>query len=147
MKGLFGFILTIVCLNLFAQQKGNVQPRKPSEKVRQELLHKIQSFTEAWAESDTASLGKLLADEYRHSDIWGKILHRQDWLSYASAKRKISEIVTNDVEILIYDDHMAVITGKMSYKFGEEKMIQEIRFTQIWLNSVGHWKRTTFQAT
>ena len=35
----------------------------------------------------------------------------------------------------------------MSYKFGEEKLIQEIRFTQVWSNDAGQWKRTTFQAT
>ena len=147
MKGLFAIILTLVLLNGFAQQKANFLPLKPTEKVRQALLHRIQSFTEAWAESDTAYLGKLLADEYQHSDIWGKILHRQDWLKYASAPRKISEIITNDVEMLIYNDHMAVITGKMSYKVGEEKVIQEIRFTQIWGNNDGQWKRAAFQAT
>lgn len=147
MKGLFAFILTIAHLNGFAQQKANFLPIKPNEKVRQELLHKIQSFTEAWANSDTAYLGKLLANEYRHSDIWGKILHRQDWLIYAAAPRKISEIVANDIEMLIYDDHMVIITGKMSYNFGEEKITQEIRFTQIWSNNDGKWKRVTFQAT
>lgn len=147
MKGLYVFLLTIVSLNVCAQRKASVQSIKPNEKVRKEILHKIQFFTEAWAGSDTASLSKLLANEYRHTDIWGKILHRQDWLTYAAASRKISAIATDDIEILIYNDHMAIVTGKMSYKFGEEKVAQEIRFTQIWSNGDGKWKRTTFQAT
>ena len=147
MKGLFYFILTIFCLNVYSQQKASTQPKKPTEIIRQEILQKIQYFTEAWGKSDTVVLGRLLADEYRHSDIWGKILHRQDWLTYAATPRKISDIVANDIEIILYNDNIAVVTGKMSYKFGEEKVTQEIRFTQIWSNNDGQWKRTTFQAT
>jgi hypothetical protein len=147
MKGIFFFILTIVGLNVFSQQKINTQPIKPNEKIRQVLLQKIQHFTEAWAKSDTVYLAKLLANEYRHTDIWGKILQRQAWLTYASTPRKISDIVSNDVEILQYNDNIAIITGKMSYLFGEEKQTQEIRFTQVWSNNEGQWKRTTFQAT
>ena len=147
MKGLFYFILTIFCLNVYSQQKKSIQPKKPTEIVRQEILQKIQYFTEAWGKSDTVALGRLLADEYRHSDIWGKILHRQDWLMYAAMPRKISDIVANDIEIILYNDNIGVVSGKMSYKVGEEKVIQEIRFTQIWSKNNGQWKRTTFQAT
>ena len=147
MKGVFVFILTIFCLNVFSQQKINAQPIKPTEQIRQELLQKIQDFTEAWAKSDTVFLSKLLANEYQHTDIWGKILHRQEWLTYAITPRKISDIASNDVEILQYNNNIAIITGKMSYKFGEEKLTQEIRFTQIWSHTAGQWKRTTFQAT
>ena len=147
MKGVLVFILTIFCLNVFSQQKINAQPIKPTQQTRQELLQKIQDFTEAWAKSDTVFLSKLLANEYQHTDIWGKILRKQEWLTYAITPRKISDIVSNDVEILQYYDNIAIITGKMSYKFGEEKLTQEIRFTQVWSNNAGQWKRTTFQAT
>ena len=147
MKGLFAFILTIACVNVFAQQKANSQPTQPTESVRQELLHKIQYFTTSWAASDTVALNKLLADEYQHTDIFGKMLHKQDWLVYAASPRQISEIVSDDIEIFIYDDHLALITGKMSYNFSAEKIPQELRFTQAWSNSDGQWKRTTFQAT
>ena len=147
MKGLFFAILTIFCLNVFSQERTSFQPLKPGEKTRQELLQKIKDFTEAWGKSDTVTLSKLLANEYQHSDIWGKILHRQDWLTYAAMPRKISGIVSNDVEILLYDEKIAVITGKMSYQFGEENLNQEIRFTQVWTLSEGQWRRATFQAT
>ena len=147
MKGIFSFILMIFCLNVFSQQKTEAQPIKPNEQVQQELVQKIEGFTEAWAKSDTVSLAKLLANEYRHTDIWGKILHRQEWLTYAATPRKISDIAINDVEIFQYNDNIAIITGKMSYQFGEEKVTQEIRFTQVWSNNAGQWKRVTFQAT
>ena len=140
-------ILMVSYFNVMSQETISIAPVNPTEKIRNELLQTIQSFTEAWSKSDTVALGKLLANEYRHTDIWGKILHRQDWLSYAAMARKISNIITTDVEILLYNNNLASITGKMSYQFGEEKISQEIRFTQFWSISKGHWQRTTFQAT
>ena len=134
-------------MNVFSQQKTSVQPVKASEILQEQLLQKIQYFTEAWGKSDTVALSKLLTDEYQHSDVWGKILHKQDWLTFAAAPRKVSDIVTTDVSILLYTQNIAVITGKISYKFGEEKIIQELRFTQVWTNYEGQWKRALFQAT
>ena len=147
MKSLLLLMLTLFYLNVFSQQFAGDQPVKPGEKIRQMLLQKINGFTEAWGKSDTVTLSKLLAGEYRHTDIWGKILHRQDWLAYAATPRKISDIVTDDVEVLLYNDNIAVITGRMSYQFGSEKLTQEIRFTQVWTTNEGEWKRATFQAT
>ena len=147
MKGLLFFMLTIFCLHVFSQQKTSVEPTKPGEMIRQEILQKIKVFSEAWGKSDTVTLGKLLATEYQHSDIWGKLLHRQDWLIYAAAARNISDMVIADEEILLYNNNIAVVTGKMSYLVGENKVSQQIRFTQIWSCNALQWKRTAFQAT
>src|SRR5215203_6527370 len=100
MKAFVTLILIICCFTAFCQQRINGIPIKPNEIVRQELLNKIQDFSVAWGKSDTIGLGKLLASEYRHSDVWGKILHRQDWLVYAAMPRKVDQINTADVEIL-----------------------------------------------
>ena len=132
MKSLLFFILTIYYLNVFSQQPISAQRIKPAERIRQELLQKLQGFTEAWGKSDTATLSKLLTGEYRHTDIWGKILHKEDWLTYADTTRKISDIISSDAEIVLYSNNIAVITGKMSYLFGEEKLTREIRFPQVW---------------
>ncbi len=144
----FLLLLAILfCLPAWAQQKLSIQPESPSIKVRQVLLQKIQSFTEAWGRSDTVALGKLLTREYRHNDIWGKALHRKDWLAYAALPRKISNMEMSEVEILIYNKNMAVVTGKMNYQLGEEKITQQIRFTQLWTQDHNQWKRASFQAT
>jgi hypothetical protein len=119
----------------------------PSGVIRQQLLQKIQDFTQAWSVSDTLVLRTLLGDEYQHTDIWGKILHKKDWLTYAATPRKIDNIVMSEVNVLLYLDKIAVITGKMSYTYGEQKAMQEIRFTQNWSDDEGKWKRTNFQAT
>ena len=55
--------------------------------------------------------------------------------------------VLNSYEFLMYYENMAVITGKMTYLFGTEKIKQNLRFTQIFGNYNGQWKRTAFQGT
>lgn len=45
----------------------------------------------------------------------------------------------------LYNNNIAVVTGKMSYQFGEEK--SNSGFIQIWSSNDAQWKRTTFQAT
>jgi len=107
----------------------------------------MYQFSNAWGMSDTATLSKLLASEYRHSDVFGEIQHRNEWLNFASKKSEIAGLEITDVEILMYYDSMAVITGTMTYLFGPEKINQDLRFTQIFGNYDGQWKRTAFQGT
>jgi hypothetical protein len=118
----------------------------PDEKSRNELLSKLQEFSEAWAKSDTSLLDKLLAVEYKHTDIQGKIFNRKQWLEFASAPRIISDIKMDSIETLWYEK-FAVVTGRISFKSGEQKQNIEMRGTQIWTSQEGSWKRVVFQGT
>ena len=131
--------LTVGVATANAQHLDYTQPTKPTEAVRQQLIAKMQEFTQAWTRSDTASLSALLAEEYRHSDVVGKIQHRQEWLEFAATpRRELSDIKIDDVEIILYGN-IAVITGRMP--------TFTLRFTQLWINRDGHWKRAAFQGT
>ena len=68
-------------------------------------------------------------------------------VNFCCKKKDIANLEINDIEILMYYDNMAVITGKMTYLFGTEKIKQDLRFTQIFGNYNGQWKRTAFQGT
>ncbi len=122
-------------------------PAKPSSALEKTLIQEMYNFSNAWGRSDTATLSKLLAPEYRHSDVFGEIQDRNKWLIFAANKRELANLEINDIEILLYYDNLAVITGKMSYLFGKEKIKQDLRFTQIFGNYNGQWKRTAFQGT
>lgn len=147
MKVFFLVILTIGYLNVFSQQKVHVRAKDPNDATHQKLLQEIRNLTEAWGKSDTVVLSKMLAKEYQHSDVFGKIQNRQEWLTFAAAPRKISDLIINDIEVLLYNNNIALITGKMSYLFGDQKAPQEIRFTQVWTINYGKWKRSAFHAT
>ena len=92
----------------------------------------MYDFSNAWGKSDTTTLSKLLSSEYRHSDVFGEIQHRNEWLIFAAKKRDIANLEINDIEILMYYINMAVITGKMTYLFGKEKIKQDLRYTNLW---------------
>ena len=118
----------------------------PDEKLRHELLSKLQEFSEAWAKSDTLLLDKLLAAEYKHTDIQAKIFNRKQWLEYAAKPRIISDIKMDSIETLWYGK-IAVVTGRINFKSGELKQNIEMRCTQIWTSQEGSWKRLVFQGT
>jgi len=142
------FLLTLF---LTFQLAGNAQtvqsPQKPPAQVEKILIQSMFDFTNAWAVSDTATLAKLLTPEYRHSDIFGKIQHKKEWLEFAAGKREIADLKISDVEAVMYPGDIAAITGIMNYLFGAEKTKQSLRFTQLLGRYSGKWKRIMFQAT
>ena len=147
MKYYLILFVTLTHFTTVAQSTKTIVPTKPSAALEKILIQEMYDFSNAWGRSDTATLNRLLAPEYRHSDVFGEIQHRNEWLIFAAMKRDISDLQINSIEILKYNDNMAVITGKMTYLFGSEKIKQDIRFTQIFGKYNGHWKRIAFQGT
>ena len=147
MKILATIIFATFFLPSFAQKNPTIQATKPSETVRQEIIQVMQHSILAWGVSDTLTLSNLLAPEYRHSDIYGKILARQEWLNYASKPRSVSDYKTEDVEIVLYNNNLAVVTGKNSHQSSKSSKRTELRFTQVWIKNNGLWKRSAFQGT
>ena len=147
MKYYLILFITVTHYTSVAQSTNSIAPAKPSPALEKILIQKMYDFSNAWGRSDTATLSKLLAPEYRHSDVFGEIQHRDEWLIFAAGKREMANLELNDLEILMYGDNMAIITGKIKYLFGSEKIRQDLRFTQIFRNDNGQWKRTAFQGT
>jgi hypothetical protein len=143
MKYYLIFLITLTQYTSSAQ----IAPTKPSRALEKILVQDLYDLTNAWGTGDTATLSKLLAPEYRHSDVFGEIQHRNDWLILAAKKKDLANLEIHDIEILMYSENMAVITGAMTYLFGPEKVKQDLRFTQIFGNYNGQWKRIAFQGT
>lgn len=143
------FIIIIFTFIQFTTDAQSTKPtvHKPSAEVEKILIQTMYDFSNAWEKSDTITLARLLSSEYRHSDIFGKIQHKKEWLAFASIKREVTDLKISDIEILIYPSDIAAITGSMYYLFGPEKIKQALRFTQLLRNYNGQWKRIIFQAT
>ncbi len=129
MKYFLIFFITLVHYISVAQSRKIMAPTKPSSPLEKTFIKEMYEFSNAWGMSDTATLSKLLAPEYRDTDVFGKIQHRNEWLIFAAEKRDMANLEINDIEILMYYNNMAVITGKMTYLFGKEKIKQDLRFT------------------
>ena len=77
MKYYLILFFTIIHYASVAQSTNIIAPTKPSGALEKILIQEMYDFSNAWGKGDTATLSKLLAPEYRHSDVFGDIfLHK-----------------------------------------------------------------------
>jgi hypothetical protein len=133
---------------------GSVAVAPPQDAQKVEGL--AREFGEAWLTGNGATLDRLLASNYTHTDLSGKVWHRADWLEDArnaqnwlrppDAEGKPS-LVFEDVEVELVAG-AAVVTGKNVIRTASPKQPPIVmRFTQVWAKEKGDWKRQFFQAT
>lgn len=125
-----------------------------SDAARVEAL--ARRFGNAWLKADVKTLDSLLAREYMHTDVTGKVLHRADWLADAGNAQKwlrgnaggaSPAIEFDDVKIQVVGN-MAVVTGGNTIRPADANLPpMKLRFTQVWIKEDGQWKRRFFQAT
>jgi hypothetical protein len=117
-----------------------------------ELQTAIEGFGEAWAKGDGSTLDAMLSPTYTHTDIFGALLERADWLAYATGRAgRSNRIAFRDVQTRIIDD-FAIVTGineveGQGARSAEDRAALALRFTQVWRLKNGKWLREAFQAT
>jgi ketosteroid isomerase-like protein len=135
---------------------------KPLEKMREapqnaretkSIEQVVVRFGDAWAVNDIATLDGLLSADYIHTDFFGRVQDRAQWLDYMKdrkAKNIVNRLSFEDLTIRIYGD-TAVVTGRNIIKGAltvpANEASNEIRFTQVLHKTHGDWLRTCFQAT
>ena len=105
----------------------------------------VESFGHAWATRDVAALESLLAPEYVHTDIKGRVLRRQEWLAYAMQQSHGKAVSFRDMELYEYGS-MALVLDANDIGGGSLGRTV-IRFTQVWRATEFGWQRLAFQAT
>src|SRR5215510_5385458 len=95
-----------------AQSTKTIALTKPSSALEKKLIQEMYDLTNAWGMGDTATLSKLLAPEYRHSDVFGEIQHKDEWLMLAAKKKDLADLEINDVEILTYLEIWLLLQAK-----------------------------------
>ena len=128
------------------------QPADDSTK----LLALAREFGNAWLKGDVATLDHLLASEYTHTDVTGKVLHRADWLADAANVQKWARPVTaqgeptiefEDIQVTVLGDTAVIAGGNLIRSADPKQPALRLRFTQVWVRESGEWKRRFFQAT
>ncbi len=109
------------------------------------LRDSVRAFGEAWAAHDMKTLDALLAPEYVHTDVGGRVLRRAEWLAYAQSQQQGSNVTFRDVEISEHGT-FGIVLGANDIT-GGSLGTSTIRFTQVWRLADDGWKRVAFQAT
>ena len=141
----------LIVLVIFSSLEVLSQTPAPMTGEKKRIEHVVVRFGDAWALNDIPTLEGLLSDDYVHTDLFGRVQNRAQWLDYMKdrkAKNITNRISFDDVQIRIYDN-TAVVTGRNIIKgplIGGEAST-EIRFTQVLRRKRGDWIRTGFQAT
>ena len=136
-------------LQVFSQTSGSADTTRETKKIEKVVL----KFGDAWAINDIPTLDALLSGDYIHTDFFGRVQNRAQWLDYVKdrkAKGITNRIVFEDLAIRIYGG-TAVVTGRNIIKGAltvpANEASTEIRFTQVLRKTHGDWIRTGFQAT
>jgi ketosteroid isomerase-like protein len=79
--------------------------------VRDEICDLVVEASHAWARGDLPTLQQMLADEYVHTDIAGRVKNRAEWLQQLGSRASALEIAFDDLDVREYGD-VAVVTGR-----------------------------------
>jgi len=128
----------------------------PANAKQQRLVERITQFSQAFAESDVATLDSLLAPNYLHTNDKAAPLDRAAWLASMERRRAdlesgalvVTEFTTSDTRLEV-DGNSAVATGLsvMRGKRGDFEFGLRIRFTNVWAHNGEDWYRVAFHDT
>jgi hypothetical protein len=113
----------------------------------QDIEQVIRKINEAWEENDVAALDKLIAPEYTHHDIHGRVENRSQWLESIRTRRSRLSVIYSDVRTKVYGT-VAVATGRGTMEDANNTQHPtHLTFTQVFIRTQNGWQRAYFQGT
>ena len=138
-------LLTITATSIAVGQVTNTRAAT-NDKAEQEIRQVEDKRREALLRSDTATLDRILADEYFVTNQFGQIQTKTQMISaLKSGELKFESVVEDDVSVRVYGD-AAVVTGRATSKH-EGRESTQVRFTRVYVKRRGHWQAVTYQVT
>ena len=133
-------VITFLALLLIISTSATAQSKKPDRdaKVEQELRTLVRSWDEAYVKGDTATLDRLLADEFNF--VGGP--KKADYLaSLKTSQLVIQSAVSSDIGVQVYGDS-AVLTGvdTIIAKNKEQTLMTKWLYLAVWIKRGGHWQ-------
>ncbi len=155
MNKLTGVILLLLMIGTSAPAQTTVRESKHG-RVEQRLVQLERDWSAAFLRHDTATIDRILADDYVGTDGRGIITNKAQEIEEAKAPRPadpsppfviLDETVT-DLKVRIYGD-VGVVNGRVIEKIksrGKESEIQ-YRRTTVWVKRQGRWQCVSFHGS
>lgn len=132
-------ILTMLVLFLCATSLAQAQVKqKPNARVEQELRNLVRSWDGAYVKGDTATLDRLLADEFAF--VGGP--KKADYLaSFKSGNLAIESAVSTDIQVQVYGD-TAILTGldTITGKNKNQTFVTKWLYMDVWIKRAKRWQ-------
>jgi len=137
MKTFFAlFALALLVVSLAAGQNN---PTDRTSRIETELRKLVQSWDEAYVRGDTATLDRLLADEF--SFVGGP--KKADYLASFKSRpaNSVQSAVSTDIQVQVYDD-AAVLTGidTITIKNAGQTLVTKWLYMDVWIKRSGRWQ-------
>ena len=109
-----------------------------------EVLKQEAERVRAISEQDWPALEAVLADDYTHVHMPGRLEDKKTYVDDQKPRPRITE--RRDLKVRLYGDNTAVMTGIMINRPPKGEPV-EAMVTQTWIKNGGTWKCVAFQAS
>ena len=127
-----------------------------SPQVEQQIMQFERDWSAAYLKHDTATIARLLADDYVGTDGRGIVTNRADEIEEAAVPKPgspappfevLDETVT-DMKVRVYGD-TAVLNGRVIEKIRTKEKESEIQYrrTTVWVKRQGRWQCVSFHGS
>ena len=134
-------LLAVLALILISTASAPAQaPKRDGDaKAEQELRKLVQAWDEAYVKGDTATLNRLLAEEFTFVGGPSKADYLASFKSRAAAT--IESAVSTDIQVQVYDD-AAVLTGldTITGKNNGQSYVVKWLYMDVWIKRGGRWQ-------
>ncbi len=116
-----------------------------------ELLRGIEErLATAWVEGDRSFIERVLADDWRVTDLTGRVLSKAEVLeeAFGSQERRVMSMQIDDISVRSFGD-WAIVTGRTraAGEYQGEAVEVALRFTDVFACRNGSWLVVASQAT
>ena len=119
--------------------------------IEQQLLEREQARRRALVEEDHALAAEIFADDLVYVHTTGLVQGKAEYLEYARSAVRYLAIERGDLQVRLYGEDLALMTGPQSNtlcKRGGEQSIRAQGFaTQVWVRGRQGWQIASFHAT
>jgi ketosteroid isomerase-like protein len=129
---------------IIAENLGDVQ------EIEAHLREIQKRLAKAWIEGDREFIELVLADDWRVTDLTGRVLSKVEVLAeaFGSDERRVESMEITDLSVRPFGD-WAIVTGRTAAagEYRGERAEVALRFTDVFVNRDGRWQAVASQAT
>ena len=107
-------------------------------------------LAKAWVEGDREFIESVLGDDWRVTDLTGRVLTKEEVLreAFGSDERQVESMAIDDINVRPFGD-WAIVTGrtKAAGEYLGEVVEVKLRFTDVFVMRDGRWQAVASQAT
>ena len=121
-----------------------------SQPIERHLRDIEEQLAKAWVAGDRAFIEQVLADDWRVTDLTGRVLTKAQVLeeAFAANDRRVVSMRITGIGVRAFGD-WAIVTGRTDAagEYLGEAVTVTLRFTDVFVKRDGRWQAVASQAT